>query len=584
MCLVLAHDITRRLKAQQELQSSEERFRRAIMDAPLPIMIHAENGEILQINHTWTELTGYTHTDIPTISAWTEKAYGEKKDITKEIIEQLYKLNTKIDEGEFTIKIKSGERRIWHFTSSPLGQLPDGRRLVISMAIDVTQRQQMEELLCYETLHDGLTGLPNRRLLEDRLEQSIQKSDYQHNYHFAVLLLDLDRFKNLNDSLGHIMGDRLLILIAEKLQQIVRPFDTVARIGGDEFLILLDDLEEEIDALYIAEEIIENLSQPFFIDHREIFTTVSIGIAFNQGNLESTTDLIRNADIALYRAKEQGRSRYVIFAPQMHLQAQQTLELETNLRLALEREELKVYYQPIVTLDQGKLIGFEALMRWQTEQGFISPNIFIPIAEETGLILSLGEWGLETACRQLAIWQNKYPQYSSLKMSVNISGIQLQNLRIIEFIDHIIRQTGLDFHHLKLEITESILMRHSKTAIDILQQLKDRGIEISIDDFGTGYSSLSYLHHLPIDTLKIDRSFVMGLEKKEDNIKVVETIITLARHLGLKTIAEGVETQDQVIQLQALGCQFGQGYFYSRPLDREGIEQYLQTPPRSMSR
>ncbi|MEA5509011.1 EAL domain-containing protein [Crocosphaera sp. UHCC 0190] len=571
--LVLAHDITESLKAKLELKKSEKRFRRAIIHAPLPIIIHAEDGEVLQINDTWTELTGYTHQQIPTIAQWTEKAYGETKEIARSIIDNLYSLNNKIDEGEITIKTAQGAEKIWHFSSAPLGRLADGRRMVISMAIDVTERKKAEEQLRHDALHDSLTDLPNRLLLMERLEQSIQRAKRHKNYRFALIFLDLDRFKLINDSLGHVVGDHLLIRIASHLKNCVRVLDTVARLGGDEFIILLDDLQEEIEALHIAERIIEALKTPFKIGDRDVFTTASLGIAFNKQEDENAYHILRNADLAMYKAKEKGKSCYVIFDQKMHVQAQKLLDLETNLRLALKHQEFLLYYQPILSLSTRNLAGFEALVRWQHPQkGLISPAHFIPVAEETGLIIPLGEWVLLESCRQLKGWQEQFAQFQHLKISVNLSSQQLKDHQIIEKIDNILSQTGLDANCLKLEITESILMENKSIARDILLQLKERGIEISIDDFGTGYSSLSYLHHLPVDSLKIDRSFVINMNQHQDNMRVTEAIITLAHHLQLDVIAEGIETEKDLQQLRDLGCEFGQGYLFSKPLSGKEIE------------
>ncbi|MEA5536187.1 EAL and GGDEF domain-containing protein [Crocosphaera sp. XPORK-15E] len=571
--LVLVNDITENLKAKMELKKSEKRFRQAIIHAPFPIIIHAEDGEILQINDTWTELTGYTHDQIPTMDDWIEKAYGEKKEIIRAIIERLYHLDCKVDDGEFTIKTAQGEEKTWQFNSSPLGRLSDGRRIVISMAIDVTQRKQAEEKLRYDALHDALTGLPNRLLLMERLAQSIERAKRHKNYRFALIFLDLDRFKIINDSLGHSIGDHLLILIASHLKNSVRAVDTVARLGGDEFIILLDDLQEEIEALHIADRIIEAIKTPFKIDNQEVFTTASLGIAFNKQENENADHILRNADLAMYKAKAQGKSRYVIFDQEMHAQAQKLLELETNLRLALKNQEFLLYYQPILSLSTQNLVGFEALVRWQHPQkGLISPDHFIPVAEEIGLIIPLGEWVLLESCRQLKRWQQQYSQLQHLKISVNLSSQQLKDHQIVEKIDNILSQTGLDPNCLKLEITESMLMENKSIARDILLQLRERGIEISIDDFGTGYSSLSYLHHLPVDSLKIDRSFVINMNQSEDNIRVTEAIITLAHHLQLDVIAEGIETEKDWHQLQELGCEFGQGYLFSKPLPSQEIE------------
>ncbi|EAZ88420.1 hypothetical protein CY0110_06459 [Crocosphaera chwakensis CCY0110] len=565
--------IQEKIKIETELKQSKESFQKAIINAPLPIMIHAEDGEILQINDIFTELTGYTHDEIPTIDTWLEKAYGKRQNIIRPVINHLYDLETKIDEGEFVIDTSDEKQKILNFNSAPLEQLSDGRRVVISMAIDVTERKKAEEKLRHNALHDTLTKLPNRLLFIDRLNQSIERIKRHPTYSFAVLFIDLDRFKLINDSLGHIIGDRVLIQIATKLTSCVRSLDTVARIGGDEFIILLNDLESKIKAIHIAERILETLKLPIIIEQRNIVISASIGIAFNSQNNEEADDIIRNADLAMYKAKEQGKARYMIFDSVMYAQAQKRLELETNLRIGLEKQEFIVYYQPIISLVDKKLVGFEALVRWQHPQkGLIPPNEFIPVSEDTKLIIPIGEWVLLESCRQLATWQQKYPECSMLKMSINLSIKQLKNNTFVSKIEKILDQTGLNGNSLKLEITESILMENILELRDILRQIKSLGIELSIDDFGTGYSSLSYLHNLPVDNLKIDRSFVIEMNQSEGNYRIIETIITLAHQLGLSVIAEGIETEQDLQTLRDLQCEFGQGYLFSKPLPSQAIE------------
>ncbi|ACK69057.1 diguanylate cyclase/phosphodiesterase with PAS/PAC sensor(s) [Gloeothece citriformis PCC 7424] len=575
--LVLVNDITEQLKAQQKLQESENRFRRAVIDAPLPILIHAEDGEIIQVNHAWTELTGYTHEDIPTIADWTEKAYGERKEIVRSVIDELYKIDGKVEEGEFTITIKTGETRIWNFSSAPLGRLADNRRLIMSMALDITERKQAEEQLRHAAVHDQLTGLPNRILLLDRIEQAIKRTQQEEKYLFALLFIDLDRFKVVNDSLGHWVGDQLLGAIADKLKACVRPMDTVARFGGDEFVILLENLTSRTEATKMAQQITDELRSSFCLQGQDFFISVSIGITFPSSYEESASELLRNADIAMYRAKEKGRARYTIFDSKMHIQATRLLELETNLRLALEREELIVHYQPIVSLTTGKLLGFEALVRWEhPKKGLISPGEFIPIAEETGLIIPLGEWVLLESCRQMKAWQKEFSGLDKIRVSVNLSGKQLEYPHLINCLESILKQTGLEGKNLKLEITESMLMNNKEVVSDLLLQIKGKNIQISIDDFGTGYSSLSYLHYLPVDTLKIDRSFVNRMTQLGENFEIVEAIINLAHHLQMDVVAEGVETEQHIKQLKQLGCESGQGYFFSKPLDSQKVTSWFE--------
>lgn len=581
--MIMATDVTERLKTQNALLESEERFRRAITEAPLPIIIHAEDGEVIQINQTWTELSGYTHAEIPTIADWTEKAYGERKEDIRGIIEQLYKIERRIDEGEFVIKDATSQERIWNFSSAPLGKLPDGRRLVISMALDITvakhreaARKKAEQRLRYDALHDSVTGLPNRVFLMEQVERSLQQAQEHPDYLFAILFIDLDRFKMVNDSLGHLIGDQLLVAIAYTLKNCIAHQGIVSRLGGDEFIILLENLQETQDAVKVAQQICQALEAPFIVNGQAFFITASIGITFNSSVHLKAIDLLRNADLAMYRAKENGKARYAVFEPEMHAKISRQLTLENHLRVALERQEFLLHYQPIISLETQTLIGFEALIRWQhPEQGLVSPSEFIPIAEETGLIVPLGKWVLIESCRQLKAWQRQFPNFNSLKMSVNLSSRQLQQFDLSETIDEVLARTGLSGNCLKLEITESLLMQNPENSIETLLKLQERQIEISIDDFGTGYSSLSYLHHLPVNTLKIDRSFVSRMDQDQENLDIVEAIINLAHHLRIDVVAEGIETTEQLRKLKILGCESGQGYLFSAPMNAQNIQHYL---------
>jgi diguanylate cyclase (GGDEF)-like protein/PAS domain S-box-containing protein len=586
----IGQDITEREKVLESLRESEERFRQALVNAPLPMIIHAEDGEVIEINQTWTEITGYAHEEIPTMADWTEKAYGDRQENMRTVIDQLYQLDRKLHEGEFTIQIKNGKKRVWDFSSAPLGTMPDGRRTVLSMALDVTERVSAEERLYHDARHDSLTGLPNRVMWMERVEEARSRAQVRLGYQFAVLFIDLDRFKVVNDSLGHLVGDRLLMAIARRLQKQVREPDVLARLGGDEFILLADRLNDRSEALDLANKIERELKTPFIIEGQEFYISASIGIAFKTDPQESATDLLRNADLAMYDAKARGKARYAIFNPAMHHRASRLWELETNLRHALECDqasssrrgdalpsEFLVHYQPIISLADGRLMGFEALARWfHPRQGAISPAEFIPVAEETGLIVPLGRWILQEACTQLKEWQERFGLDERVKMSVNLSSSQIQQMDMLDQIDLILARTGLDSGCLKLEITETILMENTEIAIDILSQLRERRIGISIDDFGTGYSSLSYLHRLPVDTLKIDRSFVIRMSEDRENLAIVEAVITLAHHLGVNVVAEGIETQEHLDRLTHLQCEYGQGYFFAKPLDRERAECYLQ--------
>jgi diguanylate cyclase (GGDEF)-like protein len=427
----------------------------------------------------------------------------------------------------------------------------------------------------HAAFHDSLTGLPNRAMFTELLKAEIESSKRSNEHMFAVLFLDLDRFKNINDSLGHTHGDLLLVAFAERLERTLRPIDTLARFGGDEFAILLSGMTDATDAVRVAQRIQDELSQPFVLDKNSAFATASIGIALSSSGYDRADDILRDADIAMYRAKENGKARYELFDHGMHARAVSRLQLESDLRQAIEQKEFCVYYQPIVSLQTGRLAGFEALVRWNhPRRGLVSPADFIPVAEETGLIVPIGQWVLNEACAQVRQWQIDSPSHRSLSLSVNLSARQVAQPDLLQRIKDALETSKLNPHCLKLEITESVVMENAEAAAQMFKQLRALGVQLSIDDFGTGYSSLSYLHRFPLNYLKIDRSFVMRLTTDNDNA-IVRTISTLARNLGMEVIAEGIETEEQYQQLKMLGCEYGQGYLFSRPVANEGVKHLL---------
>jgi diguanylate cyclase (GGDEF)-like protein/PAS domain S-box-containing protein len=437
---------------------------------------------------------------------------------------------------------------------------------------------------------DALTGLPNRILFIDRLGRAVERRKRHVETLYAVLFLDLDRFKVVNDSLGHAIGDQLLIALARRLEHCLRASDTcarldgeqtIARLGGDEFTILLDDIGQVGDALRVADRIQKALARPFMLDGQEVFTSASIGIAVGAREYDTPEAVLRDADTALYRAKALGKARYEVFDTEMRSRAVARLQLETDLRRAIERREFRLFYQPIVSLISGNVSGLEALLRWpHWDRGLVYPADFIPVAEETGLIVPMGEWALHEACRQLAEWQRTFDTAVPLTMAVNLSGRQFLQADLASRIERILAETGVAASSLKLEITESTIIENISQIVELLLQLKELGVKVAIDDFGTGYSSLSYLQRLPLDSLKVDRSFVSCMTR--DGMEIVRAIIGLAHNLGLDVVAEGVETQEQLAHLQSLGCEFGQGHLFSAAVQAHEIPPLLTGPLASL--
>ena len=523
-------------------------------------------------------------------------------------IQQLIEASQAISTGDFNqVSVAPGIRELDAMTFS-FNQMAEQLQISFkdleqanqNLEQEILERQQIGQELKYNALHDPLTDLPNRTLLMERLEQVINKIRREDNYLSAILFIDLDRFKIINDSLGHQIGDLLLIAIAQKLTNIVRETDTIARLGGDEFIALLEPITQISDVIDIADKIIEELQAPFYLDKRQVFTAASIGVVLSSKEYSQAADLLRDADIAMYRAKSQGRSRYEVFDQGMYKLALARHKLENELRHALDKNEFEVYYQPIISLANKKIVGFEALLRWQhPEHGLICPTKFLPIIEEIGLIVPIGEWILHSACQQMVIWQTQIATARDLQISVNLSVKQLQDPKLLEIIRRILSETGIGGKSVQLELTESMLMDDLEILTNLLWKIREEGIELSIDDFGTGYSSLSYLNRLPIDNLKIDRSFVSligqdpdSLEPYNDGRNIIATIINLAHQMEMTTIAEGIESPEQLDKLQILGCEKVQGHLFSRPVpsykatallmeDWElGIEDWVKEPSK----
>ena len=446
------------------------------------------------------------------------------------------------------------------------------------MAQEIAARKAAEDQLHHDAIHDALTGLPNRALFLDRLTHAIAIARRRKDYLYAVLIIDIDNFKIVNDSLGHSVGDQLLVSLGMRLIECIRPGDAVVRLGGDEFGILLEDITGMGNATGVAERIERSLASPFLIEGSEIFTTASIGIALSTAGYETPEEVLRDADIAMYQAKAGGRSRYRVFEPGMHERAVERLRLETDLRRAVERKEFEVHYQPIFDLGSNSLIGYEALVRWHHPQfGFISPADFIPVAEETGIIVSIDRVVLREACRQLREWQHSVPGAASTFVSVNLSNKQMAQPDLVDYVMKVLKETDLRAACLKLEVTENVIIENPEATAEMLRHLRSLGVQIYIDDFGTGYSSLSYLHRLPIDGFKIDRSFIRRMGPQGENQEIVRTILVLARDLRIHVIAEGIETREQLELIRTMQCEYGQGFLFSKPVESAQARTYLSS-------
>ncbi|WP_417380373.1 EAL domain-containing protein [Gimesia sp.] len=554
-----------------------EAYNKAV-DAAGIVAVLDPRGRILEANDNFCKISGYTKEEL--VGQSHEMIHSEHHPV--EFFEELYATikQNNIWRGEICNRAKDGSLYWVDTTIVPMLDEYDNTVSYYSFRIEITDRKRLISDLCIQAYHDSLTGLPNRAYILDLIQSSI---DQKPDHFFALLFLDFDRFKLINDSLGHEMGDQLLIEISQRLSSTLREADQVkpARLGGDEFVVLLNNITNLSNATRVAERLLEKLSQSYQLGSHTVYSSVSIGIVTSDFQYESANDMLRDADLAMYKAKASNAGSYMVFDQSMREQVQFRLQIESDLRLAIEQNEFQLYYQPIVSLESGKIDGVEALLRWEHPlHGMTGPDIFIPIAEETGLINSIGKWGLNQACQQFSTWRQTQGDYAPSILHVNLSRKQLLDPDLTDFVLQTIRKHDLPPDCLHLEVTESLIMQDQVNIIEILRKLRTAGIKIDMDDFGTGYSSLSCLHEFPLDVLKIDRSLIMNVKHVHDYAALLQSVLALADNLGLKVVAEGIEDTEQLIILQALGCEYGQGYLFSRPRPAEEIETlfYSEAP------
>ncbi len=574
--LELRRALEERETAFRSLALSEQRYETLLRGASDGFWEWELESNEMRFCDRWKSLLGCEELELTSRpDEWFNRVHPDDIErVQSEIMSHLLSLTPQF-QSEHRIRREDGSYR-W-MLSRGLAVMDSNRQVyrMTGSVTDVTDQKAAEQQLLHNAFHDPLTALPNRVLFTDRLRRVLDEVKSGDGASFAVLFLDLDRFKVVNDSLGHQIGDQLLVAAARRLEACLRPGDMVARLGGDEFAIIVDRVKHSSDAVQAAERIREHLAAPFNLSGHEVFISASIGISLNQIASEEPEDILRNADTAMYRAKEHGRGSFELFDKGMHIRNAALSQLQTGLRRALAHGEFRVHYQPIISLDSWRISGFEALVRWEhPEHGYISPLKFIPVAEETGLIIPIGQWVLREACEQLRAWQEQFPSDPPLSISVNLSGKQLSQPDLIDRISKILDETGLAPESLKIEITESAIIENIDAAATTLKRIKALGIRLSLDDFGTGYSSLSYLHRFPIDTLKIDRSFVSRINLPK-NTEIVRTILTLASNLGMDVVAEGVETRDQILQLTGLNCEYVQGYLLSKPIDGRAMRELI---------
>ncbi|HEY7771021.1 putative bifunctional diguanylate cyclase/phosphodiesterase [Longimicrobium sp.] len=564
--LVLFYIVVRnRLRAEREIAASEERYALAAQGAHDGLWDWDLRRGVLYLSPRWKEIVGCEDGEIGSDPAgWFDRIHPDDRARVDADLFRRGQGAGALFESEHRVRHSDGG---WRWVLVRGVWVTDSRGAIVRMAgsqTDISQRKHFEEQLLHDALHDSLTGLPNRALFLDRLERAIAHTHRHPERQFAVIFLDLDRFKVINDRVGHLAADQVLQAIAERLLRCLRAGDSVARLGGDEFALLLEDVD---NPAVVAQRVQHELQAPFEVAGQQLGVTASLGIAISSTGFSRPVDVLRDADAAMYRAKARGRARVEIADAELHAHSLSQLELESQLREAVENGELRLHFQPIVVMETRELVGFEALLRWQHPgRGLIGPEEFIPLAEQTGMIMPVGRWALRDGCRQMREWRGAFPEAHRLWLSVNLSSRQFLHPQLVQEIHAVLAETGFPPDRLRLEITESVIMDDPATVTRVLQRLRESGIRVALDDFGTGYSSLAYLHRLPLDTLKIDRSFVHQMHTDPALQAVIQTVISLSDSLRLDTVAEGVETDEDARALHRMGCRLGQGFLFSRPL------------------
>jgi PAS domain S-box-containing protein len=596
-CVVLLFDIytlyqhLQLQRIRRQLAERDQLFQLITENAADMIAVVDGTGQRIYNSPAYQHVLGYSAEELKTTSS-IEQVHPDDR---ARVLEAAHKARS-TGQGqrlEYRIRHKDGSWRILESTASAVRNQKGATEKLVIVNRDISERKRAEEMLAHNAFHDGLTNLPNRALFLDRLQRAFALSKRLPDYKFAVLFLDIDEFKVFNDSLGHTVGDEVLVQIGQRLTASLREVDTIARpqletslkalpkddtlarVGGDEYTVLLEDIRNPSDAIRVAERLQSRLAVPFSAQGYDIVVTASVGIALSTAVYAHAEDLLRDANIAMYRAKRTGKARCEVFDTAMHAGAVRRLELETELRKSLELGGFRTHYQPIISLKTGRITGFEALTRWQHGDRLLAPAEFIAVADETGLIIPMNRLLLREACEQLRSWHSQFPAEPPLSMSVNITSKEFASPHLAKGIGETLQQTGLDPHHLQLEITETIAMGDPERAASVFSELKALGVRLSVDDFGTGYSSLSRLQQFPVDSLKIDRAFISRMDSDAESHKIVSIILMLAQNLGLATVAEGTETEEQVNQLKALDCGFAQGYYFSKPADHQAMSDLL---------